>query len=123
MDLQAEHIFWGVMAFSWIEFLWEAYLSHRQRKIYKQHTTIPKELDGILDADTFTKARLYALDKSNFGAVQGIFSHVLSTILMLLFAFKYLWDKSGKLFRNSESLAHCCCSCSPPAAEYALVAN
>ncbi len=95
MELTPESIFWAVMAFSWIEFVWEAYLSHRQRKIYKQHTTIPKELDGILDADTFTKARLYALDKSNFGAVQGIFSQILSTVLMLLFAFKFFWDRAG----------------------------
>ena len=74
--MEPETIFYGVLAFAWVEFLWEAYLSYRQRKIYRQHTTIPKELDGILDNETFTKARLYALDKSNFGAFQGIFSQV-----------------------------------------------
>ena len=97
-NLEPEHIFWGVLGFSWVEFIWESYLSHRQRNIYKKHTSIPEELKEILDNDTFTKARLYALDKSNFGAVQGIFSQLLSTALMLVFAFKYLWDKSGKFF-------------------------
>ena len=96
MEIEPEYIFWAVLGFSWIEFLWEAYLSHRQRNIYKKHTSVPDDLKDLLDNDTFTKARLYALDKSNFGAVQGIFSQVLSTILMLLFAFKYLWDKSGQ---------------------------
>jgi STE24 endopeptidase len=99
--MEPEHIFWGVLGFSWIEFIWEAYLSYRQRKIYKKHTTIPDELTDILDSDTFTKARLYALDKSNFGAFQGIFTQILSTILMLLFAFKYLWNVSGEIFTVS----------------------
>ena len=40
---------------------------------------------------------MYALDKSSFGAVQGIFSQVLSTILIWFFAFKYVWDLSGTL--------------------------
>jgi len=99
-NLEPEHIFWGVLGFSWIEFIWESYLSHRQRNIYKKHTSIPEELKEILDNDTFTKARLYALDKSNFGAVQGIFSQLLSTALMLVFAFKYLWDKSGDVIED-----------------------
>lgn len=97
MELLPEHIFWGVLVFSWMEFIWEAYLSHRQRKIYKKYTTVPAEAKNLLDEETFTKARLYALDKSNFGAVQGIFSQVLSTILMLYLAFKFLWDASGQL--------------------------
>lgn len=96
MDIAPEHIFWGVLAFSWAEFIWEAYLSHRQRKIYKKHTTVPEELKGLLDNDTFTKARLYALDKSSFGAIQGIFMQVLSTVLMLCFAFKLMWDLAGE---------------------------
>ena len=96
MNLEPEHIFYGVLAFSWVEFFWGSYLSHRQRKIYKKHVEVPDEVKGLLDEETFTKARLYALDKSNFGAFQGIFSQVLSTVFMLYFAFKFLWDVSGK---------------------------
>jgi STE24 endopeptidase len=74
--MDPETIFYGVLVFAWLEFLWESYLSFRQRKIYRQHLTPPEELKGILDDQTFNKARLYALDKSNFGAVQGVFSQV-----------------------------------------------
>jgi STE24 endopeptidase len=74
--MDPETIFYGVLAFAWMEFLWEFYLSFRQRKIYRQHTAPPKELEGILDSETFNKARLYALDKSNFGAFQDVFSQV-----------------------------------------------
>ena len=65
MDLQfeADTIFNCVLGFVWIEFLWEAYIGYRQQKIYKLRTTVPKEFETILDAETFTKARLYALDK------------------------------------------------------------
>ena len=101
--MEPEQIFWGVLIFSWIEFAWEAYLSHRQRKIYKKYVEVPPEAKDLLDSDTFTKARLYALDKSNFGAVQGIFSQVLSTVMMYSFAFKYVWGLSGKDFLYSLS--------------------
>ena len=98
MNLEPENIFYGVLAFSWTEFFWGSYLSHRQRKIYKKHVEVPDEVKGLLDEETFTKARLYALDKSNFGAFQGIFSQVLSTVFMVYFAFKFLWDVSGEFY-------------------------
>ena len=63
LDINADTIFNCVLGFMWLEFLWEAYIGFRQKKIYKTKTTVPKELEKILDQDTFTKARLYALDK------------------------------------------------------------
>jgi len=92
MDLNAEHIFNGVLAFMWLEFLWEGYIGSRQRKIYKTQTAVPKELTGILDEETFTKARLYALDRSSFGSIQGLFSQVLSTGLLFAAGYKIFWD-------------------------------
>ncbi len=35
MSPEPEQIFWAVLGFMWVEFLWEAFLSYRQRKIYK----------------------------------------------------------------------------------------
>ena len=63
MDINSDTIFNCVLGFMWIEFLWETYIGSRQKKIYKTKTTVPKELEKILDEETFTKARLYALDK------------------------------------------------------------
>ena len=50
-------ILYGVLIFSWIEFVWEAYLSFRQRRIYRKHTTPPVELKGIVDDETFEKVK------------------------------------------------------------------
>ena len=63
IQVDSAQIFAGVLGFMWLEFLWEAYIGLRQKKIYQTKTTVPKELEKILDQETFTKARLYALDK------------------------------------------------------------
>jgi len=63
-EVDPDTIFWAVIGFMWAEFLWEGYIGRRQRAVYRDSTVVPPELDGILDQDTFTKARLYALDKS-----------------------------------------------------------
>lgn len=87
-----QQIFVGVLAFMWVEYLWECYIGSRQRKVYKNSTTVPPELDGILDNETFTKARLYALEKSQFGAVQGIFSQLLSSAIIWFTGYKIFWQ-------------------------------
>jgi len=94
MDIQidADTIFNCVLGFMWIEFLWEAYIGYRQKKIYKSKTTVPKELETILDAETFTKARLYALDKASFGGIEGWFSQILSTCILWFMGYKIFWN-------------------------------
>jgi len=99
-----EWILYGVLGFAWLEFGWEAYLGIRQRRIYKEHTKPPPELKDITDEDTFEKARTYALDKSKFGSIQGLFSQTFNTVLIWLFAYKYLWDVAQDLNRQTGVL-------------------
>ena len=54
-DIDPAYILYGVLIFSWVEFVWEAYLSIRQRRIYRKNTTTPPELEGIVDDETFEK--------------------------------------------------------------------
>jgi len=84
----------------WVEFLWEGYIGHRQKKIYKTKTEVPAELESILDKETFTKARLYALDKANFGAVQGWFSQILSTVILWWQGYLFFWDLGGATLKE-----------------------
>ncbi len=76
MTMTPADVLYAVLAFSWLEFAFEAYLGRRQRRIYASTLRVPAELSSIMDGETFEKARLYALDKSNFGAVESIFSQV-----------------------------------------------
>ena len=57
-DVDPAFILYGVLIFSWVEFVWEAYLSIRQRRIYRKNTTTPPELKGIVDDETFEKVNL-----------------------------------------------------------------
>ncbi|KAG5856114.1 hypothetical protein ANANG_G00004590 [Anguilla anguilla] len=88
-------IFYAVLVFSWTVYLWEAYLAHRQRRIYKSTTRVPVELGKIMDSDTFEKSRLYQLDKSNFGFWSGLYSETEGTLILLLGGIPFLWSVSG----------------------------
>ncbi|CAG10466.1 unnamed protein product, partial [Tetraodon nigroviridis] len=80
-DLPVEkQIFYAVLGFSWTVYLWEAYLSYRQRRIYRTTTHVPPELGKIIDSETFEKSRLYQLDKSNFGFWSGLYSETEGTV-------------------------------------------
>jgi len=92
-----EYILYGVLGFAWLEFVWGSYLGMRQRKVYVEHKKPPPELSEITNEETYEKARLYALDKSKFGAVQGLFSQVLSTAIVWFHAYKFLWDKANEI--------------------------
>lgn len=95
-DLPVEkQIFYAVLGFSWTVYLWEAYLSYRQRKIYRLATHVPEELGKIMDSETFEKSRLYQLDKSNFSFWSGLYSEIEGTLILLLGGIPFLWTYAG----------------------------
>ncbi|CAL1531659.1 unnamed protein product [Lymnaea stagnalis] len=85
-------IFNAVLIFSWLTFIWETYLSLRQRHVAKTSIKVPDALVGVMDQETFQKARSYHLDKSTFGMVQGFYSQIESTVLLWFGAFPALWN-------------------------------
>jgi len=106
LESNPEWILYGVLIFAWLEFAWEAYLGIRQRRIYKEHTKPPPELKDITDEETFEKARVYALDKSKFGSIQGLFSQGFNTLIIWAFAYKYMWDLAFNINRNTGFIDH-----------------
>ncbi|TMS20923.1 CAAX prenyl protease 1-like protein [Larimichthys crocea] len=97
-DLPVEQlIFYAVLGFSWTVYLWEAYLSYRQRRIYRSTTHVPQELGKIMDSDTFEKSRLYQLDKSNFSFWSGLYSETEGTLILLLGGIPFLWAVAGSV--------------------------
>lgn len=95
MEFDPGTIFYGVLGFMWLEFLWECYIGYRQKRIYQTNTEVPAELSSFLDKETFTKARLYALDKAKFGAIQGWFSQFLSTAIIWFLGYRKFWDMAA----------------------------
>lgn len=101
-ELPAERqIFLSVLLFSWTVYLWEAYLSHRQRRIYQTTTHVPSELGKIVDSETFEKSRLYQLDKSAFGFWSGLYSEIEGTLILLLGGIPFLWNLSEHFMQQA----------------------
>ncbi|XP_064327645.1 CAAX prenyl protease 1 homolog isoform X2 [Phalacrocorax carbo] len=101
-DLWAElpvekRIFCSVLLFSWAVYLWEAFLAHRQRRVYRTTTHVPQELGQIMDSETFEKSRLYQLDKSTFSFWSGLYSEVEGTMILLCGGIPFLWNLSGQI--------------------------
>lgn len=44
----------------------DIWLHLRQHRVYVGHTKLPVVLEKVMSAETFAKARSYALDKSSF---------------------------------------------------------
>ncbi|CAH1799363.1 unnamed protein product [Owenia fusiformis] len=106
MDLNESDIFNAVLVFLWVMYAWETYLSSRQRNLYRTVTEVPQELEKVLDAETFEKARLYSLDKSVFGFWHGIWGQIESTLILIYGGMPFLWRFSGQVLEyfgyNSE---------------------
>ncbi|XP_051628218.1 CAAX prenyl protease 1 homolog isoform X1 [Manacus candei] len=97
-ELPAERrIFCSVLLFSWAVYLWEAFLAHRQRRVYRTTTHVPQELGQIMDSETFEKSRLYQLDKSTFSFWSGLYSEIEGTMILLCGGIPFLWKLSGQI--------------------------
>uniref|UniRef100_T1JP94 CAAX prenyl protease n=1 Tax=Strigamia maritima TaxID=126957 RepID=T1JP94_STRMM len=100
MKMEPESILYVVLVILWIIFIWEQYLAYRQFKVYKNTKTIPNELVGILDEETFTKARLYQIDKSTFSFWMSFYAQIEATLILVFFGVAYLWTWSGGIIEG-----------------------
>ncbi|XP_077488071.1 CAAX prenyl protease 1 homolog [Amblyomma americanum] len=91
------NIFAFALFMSWLTYLWETYLSYRQYKVCKSTPRVPSELSVITDQETFSKARLYQIDKMKFGFCSGIWSELETTVVLLFGGFAFFWHLCEKL--------------------------
>jgi len=92
-------LLYAFIAFSVLIFLWEEYLSARQRSVLQSTEDVPEDLDNAMSRETFEKARLYNIDKSLFGSCNNLFDIILSTVFLLYGLLPLLWDLSGHTLR------------------------
>jgi STE24 endopeptidase len=95
-----EAIFQFVVFFTWLTFVWDLYLSFRQYKIYRSVERVPAELAGVLDQETFSKARAYNVDKTKFGFWTNSWGMILSTCVLVFDGMPGLWNWSGLAVRK-----------------------
>ncbi|CAH2084655.1 unnamed protein product [Euphydryas editha] len=83
-----------ILIFSWVEYTWELYLSLRQLRIYKTNNTIPEDLKEMLNEESFKKARLYGIDKSQYKIVKEFYSISLTSVILYNRWISAAWQKS-----------------------------
>ncbi|BFZ09759.1 hypothetical protein BsWGS_12798 [Bradybaena similaris] len=96
-NINENTIFNAVLLFSWVTFLWETYLAFRQRTVARGNSKVPPELKGVMDQETFDKARSYHLDKSTFGLWHSLYSQIESTLILWFGGFPLLWNISSSV--------------------------
>ncbi|XP_004921744.1 CAAX prenyl protease 1 homolog [Bombyx mandarina] len=97
MNFDEDAILYLILLFTWVEYLWEQYLSLRQLKIYKTNNTIPEDLKEMLNEDLFKKARLYGIDKAQFKIVKELYSTILTSVILYNKWIYVAWRKSEQI--------------------------
>ncbi|XP_012273312.1 CAAX prenyl protease 1 homolog [Orussus abietinus] len=93
MNFIEQHIREEVLCLIWLLYFWELYISLRQRHLMQKLVDLPESLDSIMPKDIYTSTRLYALDKNSFSIIKNLFSTVLTTVLISMNAFFYIWER------------------------------
>jgi STE24 endopeptidase len=86
-------IFWCVFFALWLVYLFSSYLDIRQRRVYQNTKTLPKEAEHLMDEETFQKSRLYSLDKKNYSLIKGFYDMVQVSIILYFNVMPWLWLK------------------------------
>ncbi|XP_022911422.1 CAAX prenyl protease 1 homolog [Onthophagus taurus] len=90
-------VLYAILAFLWIETLWELYLAARQYSKCLKTEEVPAELESVMTKETFNKARLYSLDKSKFNFIHDIFSLSVTTMMIYCGVLAKLWSYSESI--------------------------
>ncbi|XP_014211804.1 CAAX prenyl protease 1 homolog [Copidosoma floridanum] len=107
-DFFRQHILAEIVILTWIFFLWEFYLSYRQRRLMKRLVQRPSILDNLISDEEYQKSRTYGLDKNTFGIIEDLYSNIIYTIFKISWGVYICWNYGADLIeliglnRNSE---------------------
>lgn len=96
----AAPILLATLAFIWIVYIWETYLSYRQYKVYRDTEDVPDQLEDYIDEETFEKSRRYQVDKTKFGFISGLYSQIESSLILWFFGIPLLWNCAGTVNKH-----------------------
>ena len=68
-----------------------------QYKVLQNVRQVPKELIGVIDSQTLTKARDYNIDKTRFGFVADVYGQIRTVIVLWFEVIPLLWRLSGRV--------------------------
>uniref|UniRef100_A0A1L8ED04 CAAX prenyl protease n=1 Tax=Haematobia irritans TaxID=7368 RepID=A0A1L8ED04_HAEIR len=82
---EADIILFGILGLTLVKNIFEIYISLRQVKVYKTAKKVPAELRDHMSDETFNKARVYGLDREQFGIFKSFLLDVIVIPLELYF--------------------------------------
>lgn len=82
-----------ILIFTWMLFLWDNYLNCRQIKLAKNTSQAPEDIKSVIEEETFSKSRLYAVDKLKYEVVSGTYSIVFLSLVLHYQLMSWLWKK------------------------------
>ncbi|KAK9503240.1 hypothetical protein O3M35_011851 [Rhynocoris fuscipes] len=74
-----------------------SFLTLHQHKVYMNTTSMPPALKDAFTEESFTKSRLYALDKSKFSIFKGVYSMIIGTATLWYFLIYHVWVMSKNI--------------------------
>lgn len=111
-----QSVLYAILGVILVENLFEVYLSVRQCKVYRKakDAVVPPALQDKMTKETFHKARVYGLDKEQFGIFQHLVFSVVITCLEIYFglyakfwALSVNWVRDCHLDQNNEIYVSC----------------
>ena len=85
------------IGFTALVFVFETLLDARQLGKFDDAKKVPKELDGVVDQETFDKANAYGSDKFRFGIFEAVLLFGEGLALLLGGYMPFNWDLAGSL--------------------------
>eukprot|EP01135_Chromosphaera_perkinsii_P001083 Nk52_evm33s158 gene=Nk52_evmTU33s158 len=95
-----EYFFWSI-AFCNLMFVFETYLEWRHGRKFTEKE-IPKEIQGLVDRETFDKSRSYGRDKCLFSLFRSVFSQTETMMVLMFGGLPYIWNLAGYLLDDYE---------------------
>ncbi|XP_054718196.1 CAAX prenyl protease 1 homolog [Uloborus diversus] len=92
-----EAIMTAIIAFTIAIHIWDTYLAYRQHLVLQNTLNVPPELIGVMDQNTYSKARNYNLDKSKFQFLCSLWEILFQTAVLILGGIPWMWFTSGKI--------------------------
>ncbi|XP_075166320.1 CAAX prenyl protease 1 homolog [Haematobia irritans] len=98
---EADIILFGILGLTLVKNIFEIYISLRQVKVYKTAKKVPAELRDHMSDETFNKARVYGLDREQFGIFKSFLLDVIVIPLELYFGvISFFWQASLNIVQN-----------------------
>ncbi|KAI3385264.1 hypothetical protein SNEBB_007401 [Seison nebaliae] len=97
-------VFRIAILFTFAQFFWEAYLSYRQRCVYRKNLPMPNILEDRLSDKKFKEAKEYGLATNQFNSLSSAFDQMVQTLFYAMNGLSLFWYGASGLLNGQLGL-------------------